>query len=159
MLEVVREPATLEVGFTLTTELPADTTAALSSGAEVRLSYPIRVKAKRRGWWDRKIWSGELVTLSVFDPVTGRFRCQVVLDGVITSTSEVESVAAARQCLTGPPAVHIELPEERRNATLKVRVRAVISSGTTWLLIPTQDATPWVEAVLDQATEPTDTGE
>ena len=156
VLEVTRDLAAVEVSFRLATPLPDDISAALESGAEVRLTYPLRVKAKRRGWWDRRLWSGELVTISAFDAVTGRFRCGVILDGIITESKEAESAEEALLWLTSPPPVRVELPEERRQATLKVRVRAVFSSGTTWLIFPTQNATPWVETTLDPSSEPVD---
>lgn len=147
-VDAVREAEAVQVSVQLTTALPAAIETTLAAGAEVRLSFPIRMKAKRRLLWDRRLWSGELVTIAAFDPVTGRYRCQVILDGVITSTHEVESVAAAQRWLTSPPAVRIELPGERREDTLKLRVRAVFSRSTTWLIFPTQDATPWVELIL-----------
>lgn len=156
ILEVSREPALVELGFRLATTLPEDLTEALESGAEVRLAYPIRVKAKRRGWWDRRVWSGELIATTAFDAITGRFRCEVVLNGVITESKEAESAEEALSWLTSPPPVRVELPEERRRATLKIRVRAVFSSGTTWLIFPTQDATPWVETRLDPIPESVD---
>lgn len=154
VLEVTREPAVVEVNFHVVTSLPEDLTAALESGAEVRLVYPLRLKAKRRGWWDRRLWSGELVTTAAFDAVTGRYRCEIVLDGIITESKEAESPEEALRWLTKPTPVRIEVPEERRQATLKVRVRAVFSSGTTWLIFPTQDATPWAETSLDPISEP-----
>ena len=156
ILEVTRDPAAVEVGFRLVTSLPEEISAALESGAEIRLTYPIRIKAKRRGWWDRRVWSGELVTISAFDAVTGRFRCKVILDGIITESKEAESTEEALRWLTTPPPVRVELPEERRQAILRVRVRAVFSTGTTWLIFPTQDATPWTEINLEPLPEFTD---
>jgi len=156
ILEAVREPAAVEVSFGLVAPLPDDISAALESGAEVRLSYPLKLRAKRKGWFDRRLWSGELVTLTAFDPVIGRYRCQVILDGIITDSAEAESNEEAHKWLTSPPPVRIELPEGRRGASLKVRVRAVFSSGTTWLIFPTQDATPWTEITLEPPPEPAD---
>jgi hypothetical protein len=153
-LEAAREPTAVEVSFRLTTPLPEDLSAALESGAEVRLVYPLRVKAKRKAWWDRKVWTGELVTITTFDPVTGRYRCVLILDGIITASREVESAPEAHDWLAAPPPVRVELPENRRRAHLKVRVRAVFSSGTTWLIFPTQNATPWVEVALPPLSEP-----
>jgi hypothetical protein len=154
LLEVTREPAAVEIAFRLVTALPEHLAAGLESGAEVRLAYPIRVKAKRRGWWDRRVWSGELVTTVAFDAVTGRYRCEVILDGIITESREVESADGAVGWLTAPPPVRVELPEERRNAILRVRVRTVFSSGTTWLIFPTQEATRWTESTLEPPPEP-----
>lgn len=155
-LEVAREPTAVEVAFRLDADLPEELAEALSAGAEVRLAYTLRVKAKRRSLWDKRVWSGELVTIAAFDPVTGRYRCQVVLDGIITSTGETESADAAREWLAAPPPVRVELPEERRRSDLRVRVRATFARGTTWLIFPTQDATPWVEIVLDYRAETPD---
>ena len=56
-LEVTRDPATVEIRFRLVESLPEEISDALASGAEVRLTYPLRVKAKRRGWWDRRLWT------------------------------------------------------------------------------------------------------
>lgn len=156
LLEAVREPAAVEVTFGLVAPLPEEISQTLESGAEVRLTYPLRVKAKRRGWWDRRLWSGEVVTITVFDPVIGRYRCEVILDGIITESGEAESADEARTWLMTPPPVRVELPEERRQAILKVRVRAVYSSGVTWLIFPTQDATPWAEITLEPLPQPPD---
>jgi hypothetical protein len=153
-LEATRESTVVEIRFELTSPLPEDLSSALESGAEVRLTYPLRLKAKRKAWWDRRIWAGELVTITAFDPVTGRYRCELVLDGIVTGNREVESLEAAIEWLRAPAPVRVEVPENRRRANLKVRVRAVFSSGTTWLIFPTQDATPWVEAMLSPPPEP-----
>jgi hypothetical protein len=155
-VDAVREPAAVEITFELVASLPDDVVAALDAGAEARLAYPIRIKAKRKAWWDRRVWSGRLVAIAAFDPVTGRYRCSVVLDGIITSTGEVASVEAARGWLTAPPPVRVELPEARRDDELRVRVRAVFATGTTWLVFPTQDATPWFEVVPTADAEPGD---
>jgi Domain of unknown function (DUF4390) len=155
-LEVTRDPATVEIDIRLLQPLPEEISQSLVSGAEVRLSYPLRVRAKRRGWWDRRLWTGEVVTISAFDAVTGRFRCQVILNGIITASGEAESNEEALLWLTNPPPVRVELPVERRQATLRIRVRAVFSSGTTWLIFPTQNATPWTELILEPLPEPED---
>ncbi len=146
-VEVVRSHTTVDISFELTQPLPDELASALASGAEARLSYTLKIKARRKAWWDRRVWSGQLVAIAAFDPITGRYRCSVVLDGVITSTGEGESAEAARQWLRAPPPVRVELPEARRDAELRIRVRAVFSTGTTWLVFPTQNATPWVEVV------------
>lgn len=152
-VDAVHERAAVEISFELVSPLPDAIVDALDAGAETRVAYPIRIKAKRKAWWDRRLWSGRLVAIAAFDPVTGRFRCSVVLDGVITSSAEVDSADEARAWLAAPPPVRVELPEERRDDELRVRVRAVFATGTAWLVFPTQDATPWLEVaptVVDQ---------
>jgi hypothetical protein len=156
---VVRQPAAVDVSVELVAPLPDELAAALDAGAEVRLAYPLKVKARRKGWFDRRVWSGRLVTIVSFDAVTGRYRCEVVLDGIITKSGELSGVAAARQWLTAPPAVRVELAEERRDDELKIRARAVFSTGTTWLIFPTQDATPWTEIRLPLEPDPAAAGE
>jgi hypothetical protein len=155
-VEANRRSAAVEIAFELADPLPDEVVATLDAGAETRLVYLLRIKAKRKAWWDRRLWSGRLVAISAFDPVTGRYRCSVVLDGVVTSTVEVETVEAARQWLRAPPELTVELPEHRREADLRVRVRAVFATGTTWLIFPTQDATPWTEVVPAPGDEPAD---
>ena len=155
-LEVTRDPATIEIRLRLVEPLPEKISDALASGAEVRLTYPLRVRAKRRGWWDRRLWSGELVSIAAFDAVTGRFRCQVILNGIITASHEAESTEEALLWLTSPSPVRVELPPERRRANLRIRARAVFSSGTTWLIFPTIDATPWSEIIMEPLPEPED---
>jgi hypothetical protein len=148
ILEAMREPAAVEVSLALAAPLPDALAEALVSGAEVRLTYLLRVKAKRKLWWDRRVWGGEVVTIAAFDPVTGRYRCEMILDGIITASREVELLADARRWLVEPAPVRVELPESRRQAVLEVRARAVFSSGTTWLVFPTQEATPWTNLIL-----------
>lgn len=155
-LEVSREPAAVEIDFALDEPPPETLRETLESGAEARLSYPVRLRAKRKAWWDWKIWTGELVSLASLDPVIGRYRCQVILDGIITSTGEAETAEEAMEWLTDPPPVRVELPEARRGAALRVRVRAVFARGTTWLIFPTQDATGWAEIVLDAPADAAD---
>jgi len=152
-LDAVRGQAAVEVDFELVAPLPAELADALAAGTEVRLTYPLRVKAKRKAWWDRKVWGGEVVTIAAFDPVTGRYRCETILDGIISASREVESPADAARWLMAPAPVRVELPENRRGAVLQIRVRAVFSSGTTWLVFPTQDATEWVEVTLAPDTD------
>jgi hypothetical protein len=155
-LEVSREPAAVEIDFALAEPPPETLRETLESGAEARITYPLRLRAKRKAWWDWKVWTGELVSLASLDPVIGRYRCQVVLDGIITSTGEAETVEEATAWLTDPPSVRVELPEARRGAALRVRVRAVFARGTAWLIFPTQDATEWAEVVLDAPAETVD---
>ena len=148
LLEAMREPAAVEVSLSLATPLPDDLAEALASGAEVRLTYPLRVKAKRKIWWDRRVWGGEVVTIAAFDPITGRYNCEMILDGIISASREVETLADARRWLVEPAPVRVELPENRRQAVLEIRARAVFSSSITWLVFPTQEATPWTELTL-----------
>ncbi len=157
-VQAVRQPTAVEVSFQLVDPLPDQLNTAIESGAEARLVYLLRIKAKRKTWWDRRVWSGRLIAIAAFDPVTGRYRCSVVLDGVVTSTAEAESIEAARLWLRAPPSPTVELPEARREDELRVRVRAVFATGTTWLVFPTQDATPWAEVVPTRGDAGTDSG-
>ncbi len=155
-LDVTRDRDALRVSFTLLEPLPESFETALPSGALVRVRYPLRVRSKRRMWWDRKVWKGEVVASAAFDPVTGRYGCELVLDGVIVNSREFDTAAAAVQFLTSPGPVLLSLPPAKKS-TLWVRVRAVFSSGTKWLLFPSAEGTDWVEVPASSpAPEPND---
>jgi hypothetical protein len=84
-----------------------------------------------------------------FDPVTGRYLCELILDDVIITSLETEVPSEARQWLTAPPPVRVVLPPSRKALRLRVRSRAVFSSSTTWLIFPSVDGTDWVEVRLE----------
>ena len=146
-LEVEQQRDTLKVSFSLLEPLPSPMEEALPSGGEVRVRYPLRVRSPRAMWWDRKLWKGEVVATVFFDPITGRYRCEVVLDDVIVSSQEVDSAAAALEFLASPGPVLLSLSIEKR-PRLFVRVRAIFSSSTKWLVFPSVDGTPWVEVAI-----------
>jgi hypothetical protein len=91
------------------------------------------------------MWTGEAVATAVFDPVIGRFRCELVLDGVIVASHEVESLEAAREWLVNPGPVRFAMPENIGSRPLRVRMRAVFASSTQWLFFPDIEGTEWVE--------------
>jgi hypothetical protein len=128
LLEVDRRPEELVIRFELLTEMPESVLSTVSSGARIEIDYPLRV---------------------YFDAITGRYLCQLIVNGSTTVSREVESVEVARQWLKSPPAVEVPIPKGRRDAFLRVRVRAVFSSGTTWLVFPSSEGTDWVEVKLE----------
>jgi hypothetical protein len=148
-LSVARQRDAIELRFALLTPLPEGFVAALPTGAQVRVVYPVRVRSRRALLWDRRLWRGEVTSTVAFDPVIGRYHCELVLDRVIVATQETESAAAASAWLTSPPPVRLDIPAERRTAELTVRVRAVFSSATKWLLFPTVEGTDWVEVLVE----------
>jgi hypothetical protein len=139
------ERDTLAVQFQLVEPLPEDLEAALPTGAGVGIRYQVRARSTRKMWWDKKLWKGEAVATAVFDPVIGRYRCDLVLDGVIVTSREVDTAEEARLWLVQPPQVRFAMPEEPLKGNLKVRVRAVFSSSTKWLFFPDTEGTRWVE--------------
>jgi hypothetical protein len=147
-VEVEREA--MVVRFVLQQQLPEAFLAALPTGAHVRVEYPVRVRSRRPLWWDRRIWRGEVVSTVAFDPVTGRYRCELLLDRVVVERQETSSADEALQWLAAPPAVRLALPTRRRRPRhLFVSVRAVYSSSTRWLLFPAVDGTEWVQLPVD----------
>lgn len=154
VLDTQLERSTLTVQFRLTEPLPEALEAALPSGATVAVRYQVRVKAVRKGWWDKKMWTGEAIAMAVFDPVIGRYRCELVLDGVIVASHEVETVEAARAWLRDPGRVRFALPEAMGSRPLRVRVRAIFASSTQWLFFPDIDGTDWVEQPIAAQREP-----
>ena len=147
----------LRVRFELAEALPEPLESRLSSGATAEVMYSVRVYGRRRFFPDRKIWKGDARSTVTFDAVTGRYVCQLIVNGSTTASRESETLEAARDWLRAPPPVEVPLPESRRDAYLRVRVRAVFASGTTWLVFPSTDGTAWVEKRLDP--EPGDPGE
>lgn len=148
-VEVERERGALKMRFDLGGGLPASFEEALPSGAHVRVTYEVRVRAHRRLWWNRRIWSGAAVSTVAFDPVTGRYLCELILDDVIVASLETEQVDDAREWLVAPPPVRVLLPPTRRPLRLRVRSRAIFSSSTTWLIFPSIEGTDWVEVRLE----------
>ncbi len=152
-IDVERGPEELVIQFTLVEALPESLESVLSSGAKVEINYPLRVYGRRRLFPDRRIWKGVAQSIVSFDAVTGRYRCQLIVSGTTTVSRELDSAEAARQWLAAPPPVEVPLPKARRDAYLRIRVRAVFSSGTAWLVFPTTDGTDWVEVKLDPPQE------
>lgn len=149
LVEVDRGNNEIVVRFELASDLPEAAAESLSSGATVEINYPLRVYSRRRLIPDRRVWKGVARASVAFDAVTGRYLCQLVVNGSTTVSREVDTEDAARRWLLAPPAVEVPLPQGRRDAYLRVRVRAVFSSGTTWLVFPTSEGTEWVEVRLE----------
>jgi len=156
ILEIDRGAEGLSISFSLNRELPESIEETLSSGATAIIDYPLRVYGRRKLLPDRKVWKGVARVTVNFDGVTGRYLCQLIVNGDTTASREVQSVDEARAWLKAPPAVEVTLPKARREAVLRVRVRAVFASGTTWLVFPSTDGTDWLEVRIDPAD---DTGE
>ena len=153
ILEIERGAETLSISFSLNQELPESIEETLSSGATAIIDYPIRVYGRRRLLPDRKVWKGIARVTVSFDGVTGRYLCQLIVNGDTTASREVPSVDEARSWLKAPPAVEVALPQARMDDILRVRVRAVFASGTTWLVFPSTDGTDWLEERLDPAAD------
>jgi hypothetical protein len=149
-LAVSPDRGALRVGLRLNAPLPEAFVEALPTGAQVRVRYQLQVRARRTMWWDRKVWRGTVRSVTAFDPLTGRWRCELTLDDVVVVSDEVESAEAARVWLTEPPAVRLVLPHLKRSPRLYVRARAVFQSSTTWLVFPSIEGTDWIEMALDQ---------
>jgi hypothetical protein len=149
VVDTALEPNTLTVEFRLADPLPESLETALPSGAAVEVRYQVRVRSTRKLWWDKKMWTGEAVATAIFDPVIGRFECELVVDGVIVRSQEVETIDAARSWLSDPGRVRFAMPEELPTGSMWVRVRAVFSSSTKWLFFPDTEGTAWVEAPIE----------
>lgn len=148
-IEVDRGAEALVVQFKLAGELPASVENTLDSGLAAEIDYALRVYARRRFFPDRKIWKGIAKASVTFDAVTGRYLCQMIVNGTTTASREVGSAEAARRWLTAPAAVEVPLPRGRRGAFLRIHARAVFSSGTTWLIFPSTEGTDWIEVRLE----------
>lgn len=156
VLEVDRGAEELRITFALAEDLPEELELNLASGTTARVDYELRVYGRRRFIIpDRRIWKGLAKASAIFDAVTGRYLCQLIVNGETTASREVDSVSAARRWLRSPPAVTVPLPEARRESIVRVRVRAVFASGTTWLVFPSTEGTDWLEIRLEpEAVDP-----
>jgi hypothetical protein len=149
VIEIERERGALKTRLHLLAGLPEPFEQALPSGALVQVRYELRVRVLRRYWWDRKVWSGTAKANVAFDPVTGRYRCELVLDDVIIASHETDSADEARAWLTSPQQIRIILPGSKRSLHLHIRARAVFSTSTKWLIFPSSEGTDWVEVQLE----------
>ncbi len=134
----------LDVRVELNVELPEVFINALPSGGVVRVIYPLRVRSKRSFWWDGRIWRGEMTSQASFDPITGRYRCELMLDEIVVASSEVDSMKDAVLWLKAPPSVRLVLSDFKNLDRLYIRARAVFSTSTTWLVFPNREGTDWV---------------
>jgi hypothetical protein len=146
---VDRGPEELVIRFELLAELPESVVGTVASGARIEIDYPLRVYGRRKMFPDRRIWKGVARSTVTFDAITGRYLCQLIVNGSTTVSREVDSVDVALKWLASPPPVEVPLPRGRRDDFLRVRVRAVFSSGTTWLVFPSTEGTDWVEVKLE----------
>jgi hypothetical protein len=147
-LETALDSDTLSLEIRLEEPLPDNLETALPSGAKVAVTYLIRVRSARKVWFDKRVWRGDAVASAIFDPVTGRYRCELVLDGVVVSSREAESTDEARRWLKAPDTVRFAMPEGLKQTSLRVRVRAVFASSTRWLFFPDVDGTEWIEVPI-----------
>jgi hypothetical protein len=145
----------LEVQLHLQESLPESFTDALPSGAIVRVIYPIRVRKDRPVLWDGRVWKGEATSRVAFDPVTGRYLCELLLDEVLVVSKEVGSATEAVEWLLAPPPIRLVFDEMKDLPRLYVRARAVFSTSTTLLVFPNSEGTKWVSVpVLNRDDSP-----
>jgi len=141
-VHVHRSGGALEVKLKLNAALPECISDALPSGAEVSVTYAVQVRRRRHLLWDPKIWDGNAVATVTFDPLTGRYRGELLLNDVIVASKEMTRATRAIEWLRSPPAFRLLLPRTKRALTL--RARAIFSTGTTWLIFPSAQGTGWV---------------
>ena len=151
VVEAQRDAGVLVVRLELTAPLPEPLEAALPSGAQVSVEYALRLRAPRRMLWDRRVWRGTVRSTVAFDPVTGRYRCELILDTVLVASEERPSATAAHRWLQAPPVLRLALPPRRHDDRLRLRARAIFSHATTWLVFPSSDGTDWVEVPVGRA--------
>lgn len=140
----------LDVRLELDVPLPEIFVDALPSGGVVRVVYPLRVRSRRTLWWDGRVWKGELTSQASFDPITGRYRCELLLDEIVVASREVETMNNAVIWLKAPPSVRLVLSDFKNLDRLYLRARAVFSTSTTWLVFPDREGTDWVTVPVVQ---------
>lgn len=149
-VHITPEHQSLDVRLVLNEPLPAVFLDALPSGGVVRVMYPLRVRSKRRLWWDGRVWKGVMMSQASFDPITGRYRCELLLDEIVVASDEVDTMDDAVTWLKAPPSVRIVVSDFKRLNRLYLRTRAVFSTSTTWLVFPERKGTEWVSVPVVQ---------
>ncbi len=158
-IHISPEHQALEVRVELNLELPEVFINALPSGGVVRVVYPLRVRSRRSFWWDGRVWRGEMTSQATFDPITGRYRCELLLDEIVVASSEVDSMSDAVLWLKAPPSVRLVLSDFKKLDRLYIRARAIFSTSTTWLVCPDREGTDWVRVPVIQKEPETETVE
>lgn len=148
VLEVTVEDRAVAVRAALAGPPPAWVVDEVVARRPTAVTYEVRLRARRRAWWDRRVWRGELITRGAFDPITGRYRCEAVLDGAIIASDDLGTAEGALGWLVRPPEIRIALPDEQEPDALRLRVRAVFSTSTVWLVFPRSEGTDWTELPL-----------
>lgn len=151
------EHQALDVRLELNDPLPEGFVDALPSGGVVRVVYPLRVRSKRVFWWDGRVWKGEMTSQASFDPITGRYRCQLLLDEIVVASREVDTMNDAVMWLKAPPSVRLVLSDYKNLDRLYLRTRAVFTKSTTWLVFPDREGTDWVTVPVLQAPRDSET--
>lgn len=149
-VEISPEYQSLNVRVHLNEPLPEVFFDSLPSGGVVRVVYPLRVRSKRTFLWDGRVWKGEMTSQSAFDPITGRYRCELLLDEVVVASREVDTINDAILWLKSPPSVWLVLSEFKKLDRLYLRTRAIFSRSTTWLVFPDREGTEWVSVPVVQ---------
>lgn len=151
------EHQSLDVRLILNEPLPEVFLDALPSGGVVRVMYPLRVRSKRNLWWDGRVWKGVMTSQASFDPITGRYRCELLLDEIIVASKEVDTMDDAVTWLKAPPSVRVVVSDFKNLKRLYLRARAVFSTSTTWLIFPDRKGTEWVSVPVVQGSAETET--
>lgn len=141
----------LEVHLHLQQDLPKAFTETLPSGAVVTVVYPLRLRKHRRLIWDGGLWKGELTARTAFDPITGRYRCELLLDEIMVASEERSTADEAARWLAAPPAFRVVVDGLDTPKKLYFRARAVFSTSTTLLIFPDTTGTDWVSVPLTEA--------
>lgn len=154
-IHITPENQALDVRLELNVPLPEGFVDSLPSGGVVSVVYPLRVRSKRAFWWDGRIWKGEMTSQASYDPITGRYRCQLLLDEIVVASREVDSMSDAVLWLKAPPSVRLVLSDYKKPDRLVLRARAIFSKTTTWLVFPDRTGTDWVSVpVIQTAPDP-----
>lgn len=150
-VHIAPEHQSLDVRVELNVPLPEVFVEALPSGGVVRVIYPLRVRSRRTFWWDGRVWKGEMTSQASFDPITGRYRCDLLLDEIVVASREVDTMNDAVNWLKAPPSVRLVVSDFKKLNRLYLRARAVFSTSTTWLVFPDREGTEWVTVPVVQS--------
>jgi len=143
----------LEIRLGLNEGLPAAFRDTLPSGAVLTVVYPLKLRRHRWMIWDGNLWKGELTARVAFDPIIGRYRCELMLDEIVVTSEERETPEEAILWLTHPPAFRVVVSGLSDPERVYFRARAVFSTSMTLLVFPDRTGTDWVSVPLENPGE------
>lgn len=147
-VQLTPAPGRLSVQMVVHQALPAEWTQALSAGAQVSITYRLRLYRNRRWMWDLRLASHELEVKAQRDPLTGVFTLVAEMDRDILASGQADSLEEAIFWVTHPPTAEVVVP--LRHEPLWLFARAEYFTKYKLLVIPSTEGTEWVQKAVPE---------
>ncbi len=142
-------PGRLTVQLAANREVPGEWSRALAGGAQVTITYRLRLFRNRRWLWDQRLAGHELVVEAQRDPLTGIFTLIARQDGEVLASGHAATLEEAIHWVTHPPPAVIPVP--LRHEPLWLVVRAEYLTRYKLLVIPSTVGTEWVTRAVPES--------